>query len=143
MIGVGVLPVRCEDDARPQLAQGAGQAVPGRQVRHKRAVGEAEVAAPVQSEDGGGGVGLAAADFGAAVWRRLAVGQVEYADPTALRFEQQDGATGAEFGVVWVRRDDEVVKVGHGYTSLRFDLSFREMLGQGGELGGRLLRGAG
>src|SRR5205823_7130698 len=62
VVGVGVLPVGGQEETRPQFPQHAGQAVPRLQVGDQRAVRQAEVAAPVEAEHGGGRLGLALAD---------------------------------------------------------------------------------
>src|SRR5262249_53487218 len=105
VVGVGGFPVGGGEATRPQLPQGPGQSAAGVEVGDEAAVGQAEVAAPVEAEDCGGRIGFATADLGAAVRRRLAVGQVEDADAGALGPEQEDGAAGAEFGVVGVGGD--------------------------------------
>ena len=87
VVGVGVVPVRRKDELRADLPQHAGETVSGVEVGHERAVGQAEVAAPVEAKDRGGGVRLALPYLRAAVRRRLAVGQVEDADRAPLSFE--------------------------------------------------------
>src|SRR5262249_3917198 len=61
-------------------------------------------------------LGLGAAGLGAAVRRRLAVGQVEDADAGAPGAEQQDGPAGAPLGVVGGGGGGEGVEGGRGWA---------------------------
>ena len=83
------------------------------QARLEQAIGQPEIAAPVQTEQRRGRRRLALANFRAAVRRRLAVGQVQHADPSALAFEQCHGAARAEFGIVGMRGNEQVIEISH------------------------------
>ncbi len=121
MVRVRVLPVRGKEVARPDLPEHGRKAPPGFEVRHEGAVAQPQVAAPVQTQHGRGRLGFAPADFRAAVRRWLAVGQVQNAHATALRLENEDGPSHAQFGVVGVRGDDQVVDGKHEVVRCRAD----------------------
>ena len=57
-----------------------------------RPIGQTEVAAPVDAEDGTGRLGFTLANLEAAERRRLAAGQIENADRGPLGLERGDGA---------------------------------------------------
>ena len=74
------------------------------------AVGEAEIFAPVELQDLGGGGGFAGANFRRAVRRGFAAGHIEHADLQPFGFESQQRAPHAQLGVVGMRGDDEQVE---------------------------------
>ena len=78
---MGVVPVRSEEDARPQLAQDAGQTGTGFERRFQPAIGQPQVAAPGQAQNRGRRLGFPLANLRAAEGGRFAVGQIEDADP--------------------------------------------------------------
>ena len=112
---MSVLPVGGEENARPQLAQDAGELGAGGEVGFEPAVGQAEVAPPGEAENRSGRVGFSAANLGAAVRRRLAIGQVEDADAGALGLQQQDRPADAQLGVVGMRGDNEIIERLHSF----------------------------
>src|SRR5262249_10841735 len=80
------------------------------QVGYQRAVGQAEIAPPVQSEDGAGLCTFRLADLGTPVRRRFAIGQIQNADLCALSFEQEDCASRAQLRIIGMRRDYQVIE---------------------------------
>ena len=112
MIGMRVFPVGREEVFRLQLADLAGELVPRVEIVLEEAIAEAEVAAPVEAEDGGRCRRLRAANLGAAVRRWLAVRQLEHAHLCPLTPKQQDGAAGGQFGVVRMRGDNQIIQHG-------------------------------
>lgn len=109
MIGMGIFPIMRNENTWPKLPDHAGHQPACVQVGNERAIGQAEIAAPVHLQDGVCRHRLTRADFRAAMRRRLTVGQIQHADMRPLGFQGQDGAAAADFRIVGMAGDDEIV----------------------------------
>ena len=110
VIGMGVLPVMGEQKAGLQMANPARELATCFEVRRQRTIRQAEIATPIDAENGTGRRRLALTNLWIAVRRRFAVGQIEYANLHALGLESQNGPAGADFGVVGMSSNNQVVE---------------------------------
>ena len=85
VVGMGVDPVGRKQPLGPHQANDTGQLGPGFERRLQAAIGQAQVAAPIEPQNLGGGGGFGGPNLAGAERRRLAVGQVEDADAKARR----------------------------------------------------------
>src|SRR5262245_26417623 len=119
MVWMTVLPIGGEENAGAVLANRSRQLCSRVEIGGQSSIGQAEVAAPGQFEDGSRLGGFPLANLRATVWSGFAVSQIEDAHRGALLSKHKNRPADAEFRVVGMGGYDEVIQWLHLVDCIR------------------------
>ena len=120
MIRVGVLPVRGENDLRPDGSKDLSQLSTSLQSRLQTAVRKIEIGSPGKAQEFRGRLSFAATGFKGAMRRRFAGRQFDHTDAQILPKRDGDDTSYADFRIIGMRCHNKDVERLHEITSSQF-----------------------